>query len=122
MRINDYEFIDPQGSEVGADVEGLGRSHPWRLERLTRCVEDFVQQDTELSCRVLAEEVEIFLVPPRAVLAHIPDAAVLVRVDHANRRIDLIHLVPQYGGYEERAQWEALIVLAHQVINRESGR
>lgn len=115
MRFNDYEFIDPQGSDVGVELERLG---PWGCERLARCLESFVQTDTDLSCKVLGESIEIYLVPSRIVLAHIPDAAALVSVDHGRRRIEIAHVRQEYGGYNEPSQWAEITDVARHILSR----
>jgi len=115
MRINDYTFIDPDGSDAGTELEALGA---WRCERLARCLEEFVQTDTNLSCKVLGDGVEIYLVPPRAVLAHIPDAAALVSVDHRQRRIEIVHIRREYGGFNESRQWTGITDVARELLNQ----
>jgi len=76
MRINDYEFIDPQGTEAGDQLKRLGRAHPFAAERLVRALEEFARTNTDLSNKVVeGADIEIYLVPPRYVLVHIPDAA-----------------------------------------------
>lgn len=115
MRINDYSLIDPQGSDAGTRLEALARAHPLRATRLVQCLEDFVRADTDLACRLVEGGIEIYLVPPRYVLAHVPDSAALVRVDHQHRQIDIVAVVDEYGGYQEQDQWEDLMRLAEEL-------
>lgn len=113
MRINDYEFMNPFGTAAGDQLKGLGRRNPLAAERLIRAMEDFASTNTDLACKVIDRgDVEIFLVPPRYVLAHVPDAAVLIRVDHAGAQIDVIEIFAEYGGYDEPVQWEHIKELA----------
>jgi hypothetical protein len=108
MIIRSYEVIQPDAGPVGAALREMARADPFRAERLVGALEDFVQRDTQFSFRVMPEaegEIEIFMEPPRWVLMHMPDAAALVRVDHGKRTIELIHLVEDYGGSGEPAQW-----------------
>jgi hypothetical protein len=109
MKINDYEVIDPRGSEAGEQLMRLGHEHPFATERLVRALEEFVRTDTDLSCRVGDPgDIETYLVPSRYVLAHVPDCAALVRVNHASRKIDIVEIIDEYGGYDEPAQWNNL--------------
>jgi hypothetical protein len=107
MRINDYELIDPHGSEAGDQLKRLVNEHPFAAERLVRALEEFVRTDTDFSSRILERaDVEIYLVPQRYVLLHLPDPAAVVRVDHANATIDIVTIVNLYGGPDEPAQWQ----------------
>jgi hypothetical protein len=121
MRINDYTFIDPIGTESGDRFKALARGRPQAAERLRRAIEAFIKVDTELSCKVVeSADVEIYLVPPHYVLHTVPDAAALMRVDHAARAIDIANILDEYGGYDETAQWTAVKEMA--LTAAESGR
>jgi hypothetical protein len=109
MRINDYDFINPEGTEAGESLTQLGRDHIFTAERLMRALEQFALTDTDFACKVLeGAEIEVYLVPPRGVLAHVPDSAALIRVDHESERIEIIEIYEEYGGYDEPAQWMQL--------------
>jgi hypothetical protein len=101
--------MDPEGTPAGRQFEKLGRARPWATDRLVQALEDFARTDTELSCRIAGKRTEIYLVPPRYVLAHVPDAAALVRVDHAQRQIDVVLVLEDYGGYDEPGQWTDVV-------------
>jgi hypothetical protein len=36
----------------------------------------------------------------------VPGAAALMRVNHAAGQIDIVDIIPDYGGYDEPAQWQ----------------
>lgn len=108
MRVNDYRLIDPRTTGVGEEFRAFARVHPFAAERLWRCLEDFVQADTEHSCKILERNGEFYLVPPRFVLAHVPDAAAVIRVIHRTRQLEIVEIISEYGGYDEPAQWENL--------------
>jgi hypothetical protein len=113
MNIKEYSFIDPGASEVGKQLETLANNHPFVAARLITCLEEFVVTDTDLANRVVViEQVEIYLVPPRYVLLHVPDAAALVRVDHAQRKVNIVRIIEEYGGFQEQAQWQEAVMLA----------
>jgi hypothetical protein len=69
--------------------------------RLVTAMEDFVLSDgaagTSMAVSANGSR-EVFLVPPRYVINHIPDAAGLLRVDHAKQRIEPIAIYDQCGG------------------------
>lgn len=107
MMINDYELINPQDTEAGDQLKRLGHAHPLAAERMVRALEAFAGADTGLAGKVIERgDVEIYLVPPRYVLVHVPDAAALIRVNHATRQIDIVEIFEEYGGYDEPAQWQ----------------
>jgi hypothetical protein len=113
MRINDYEFMNPQDTAAGDQLTRLGRAHPLAAERAVRALEKFAGTDTGLACKVIeAGDVEVYLVPPRWVLVHIPDSAALIRVNHASKQIDIVEILEDYGGIDEPAQWEQAKELA----------
>jgi hypothetical protein len=113
MRTDDYEVIDPQGSEAGDQLKRLVHEHPFATERLVRALEEFVRTDTDLSSRIVERaDIEIYLVPQRYVLRHLPDLAAVVRVDHANTQIDIVTIIDVYGGQDEPAQWQAVQEIA----------
>lgn len=48
----------------------------------------------------------------------LPDAAALVRVDHGRRRIEIVHVRQDYGGYNESDQWAEITEVARQILRR----
>lgn len=125
MKINDYEVEDPKGSPAGRQLEDLTHAHPFRTERLVQSLEDFVRNDTTNACHVAGSAsaaTEVFLVPPRFVLAHVPDAAALVRVSHERAEIEIVEIIIEYGGYNEQAQWERVKKLALEIIERDAAK
>jgi len=113
MRIDDYDPMNPLDSAVGDRIRTLARDRPLAAERLLRALEEFVGRDTGIASKVLEhEDNEIYLVPPRFVLAHVPDIAAPVRVNHASRLIDIVEIIEEYGGYDEPDQWKELEELA----------
>jgi hypothetical protein len=115
MRINDYALIDPKGSEAGKQLSKLASDHPIRAARLVDCLEAFVVADTDLAHGISEGQTVFYLVPPRFVLASIPDAAALVRVDHAKRRVEIVQIIEEYGGVQERVQWAEIVVVARRL-------
>jgi hypothetical protein len=114
MNVNSYTFIDPEGTEAGAQFKKLGSARPFAADRLVQALEDFARTDTDLSCKIAGSRIEIYLVPPRTVLAHVPDAAALVRVNHERQEIDVVRIVAPYGGYDEAKQWDNVTRIAHK--------
>jgi hypothetical protein len=117
MNIKQYTFTDPADTEVGNQLEALANNHPFVAARLISCLEEFVLTDTDLANRVVEnEQVEIYLVPPRYVLMHVPDAAALVRVDHARKGVDVVRIIAEYGGPQERVQWDEIETFARHFV------
>jgi hypothetical protein len=109
MKVSDYELVNPNGSEAGEELRRFGYAHPFALERLLQALELFALSDTDYCCKVTERgAIEIFLVPHRQLLAHIPDVAALIEVNHDTLRITIIEVIEEYGGYDEAAQWERL--------------
>jgi hypothetical protein len=113
MRIDDYELINPRDTEAGDRLTSFAHVHPLAAERLVRALEEFVHADTDLSYKIVEDaDIETYLVPPRYVLVHVPDAAALIRVNHASEQIDIVEIFEEYGGYDEPAQWQQVKDLA----------
>jgi hypothetical protein len=116
MNIKEYRFIDPGTSEAGRQLEMLAYHHPFKAARLIANVEAFVLTDTDLAHRIVVNgQVEIYFVPPRYILVKEPDAAALIRVDQANRQVRVVRIVEEYGGPDERADWDKVVMMARQV-------
>ena len=119
MRIHEYQVIDRTDTEAAEQLKELANSHPHRAARLMDVLEEFVQMDTNSSYRVNSDArgtVEIYIVPPRYVLRHLPDAAALVRVSHTRREIELVEVMEEYGGFDEDDQWKEIIILAEKAL------
>jgi hypothetical protein len=112
VSLDDYEFVDPQGTGVGAELQEFADSHPVRAARLVDWLESCIANEASRERCFTDGKVDVYLVPPRFVLANLPDAAALVRVDHLTRKIDLIKIIAVYGGYNEAAEWEQVKKLA----------
>lgn len=115
MIIEEYEVVWSDRSEAGKAIKEMARKSTWRASRLFSALEDFVVTKTRFSCRAAPDAesaVEVYLVPPRYVLAHLPDAAALVKVGHGMQKIELVHVFQEYGGAGEKAQWRAAQSLA----------
>jgi len=117
MRVTDYQIKDA-GRSVWTQMKAFSEQHPFRAARLTTALEEFVLNDTEFAFCVLPEKkqgsVEVYMIPPRYVVMHIPDAAALVRVDHTNRTIELVEMFEDYGGFGEEKQWQDLSAAAQR--------
>lgn len=113
MNLQEYEFPVPApGTKLGEKLSNLANQAPHKFSRLVTALEDFIRdpaQGTRI-CPVNDEEAkaEVYLTPPRFILHHLPDAALLVRLDHVERRIDVVEVVEEYGGAGEEAQWRLL--------------
>lgn len=120
MLIDAYRVVQPDAGPVSAVLRHMARADPFRAERLVGALEAFVQRDTRASFRVLPEaggDIEIFMEPPRYVLRHMPDAVALLRVDHRKRTIELVHVIEDYGGAGEAAQWSEAQRVARAVLS-----
>ena len=116
MTLDDYEFIDPKGTAVGVDLERLANQHPARAGRLIDWLENCVINEASRDLCVVGENAEVYLVPPRFLLSNLPDAAALMRVDHSNKKIELVKVMELYGGYGEAAQWDAITKVAQKAV------
>lgn len=115
MNVKEYLFIDPGTSEAGRQLEMLANRHPFRAARLIEKIEAFVKTDTDLAHRIAVNgQVEIYFVPPRYVLVREPDAAALIRVESAKRQVKVVQIIEEYGGAEERADWEKITMMAQR--------
>jgi len=115
MSVKEYEFIDPFDGPFGKVLRRWFRLHPIGAARLISALDDFVERGCSLSCIATAkngEGREIYLEPPRYVLASLPDAAWLIRVNHAKRTIEVVHLLELYGGVGEAQQWDQVVITA----------
>jgi hypothetical protein len=108
MSLNDYEFVDPQGTEIGEELQRLADNHPNRTAKLVDWLESCMTNEASRELCITEGKVDIYLVPPRFVLENLPDAAALLRIDHLTKRIHLVKIIPVYGAYNEAAQWEEI--------------
>ena len=119
MNLKDYTFVDPIGSAVGRKLEALAQKHPFRAGRLVTALEEFVLTDANAAYRIEPGDpgqIEIYMVPPRNVLVHLPDSAALIRVDHPRRRIELVTIFEEYGGHGEKEEWKKVRDIARQAV------
>lgn len=119
MPIDAYTFIDPTGSQCGRELEEMAVKHPFRFGRLVNALEEFIRSDGTAGTPAAASAnppVEIFLVPPRFVLRHIADGAVLVRADHGRQTIEIGKVWGLYGGPNEAQQFAEAQRIARTLI------
>ena len=120
MSLKEYEFIDDADGPAGQALQRLANGSPWKASRLVTALEDFLRDELagadRLAPAAAGGAAEVFLVPPRFVLAHLPDAAALVRVDHATRRVAVVEVIDICGG--PGMQWAAIEVAAAHALVR----
>ena len=89
MSLKEYEIIDDPGSPAGRQLGGMAHAEPRKASRLLTAVEDFVRDGVSAGMRMAPNAgggtLEDYLLPPHYVLAYAPDAAVLIRIDHAQK-------------------------------------
>jgi hypothetical protein len=119
MKLNDYKVVDPGAagtSQAGQQLGKLANDNPFRAARLVDCLERFVATDTDVADRIIVEgQIEIYVVPPRFVLVHVPDAAALIRVNHARKQVDVVQIIEEYDG----TQWDVEMIARHWCIEGE---
>lgn len=115
MSLNDYEFIDPEGTEVGDELEKLANRFPGRATRLVDWLESSVVNEAARDLCATTAGVECYLVPPRFVLSNLPDSAALMRIDHTAKKIEVVRIIQLYGADDEPAEWEAIANLAMEI-------
>lgn len=113
MRINDYALEEPEN--VTRQLTKWATDHPFRAARLLDCLEAFLAADTDLAEGISEGPAVFYLVPPRFVLASMPDAAALVRVHHTRRRVEIVEIIEEYGGVEEKVQWAEIVLRARKL-------
>jgi hypothetical protein len=86
-------------------MERLARRFPRQASRLVDWLENSVVNEASRELCVKNGDVEICLVPPRFVLVNLPDAAALIRIDHAAKTIEIVTIIELYGGRNEPAEW-----------------
>jgi hypothetical protein len=119
MSVKEYTFIDPLDGNLGDALREWLRRRTSRASRLISALEEFVERDLDLSSLATERKRdgrEIYLEPPRYVLAHMPDAACLIRVDHVPRTIEVVHLKEEYGGIGESQQWNQIRIIAARYL------
>jgi hypothetical protein len=120
MSFKEYALVEPDAdSLIGKLLTKMASAEPYRAGRLVTALEEFIWNGMESGYRVVPEEgegaVEIYIVPPRYVLA-VPDAAALLRVDHIGLRIEIIRVIEEYGGPSEQSQWMEIRRIARDVL------
>jgi hypothetical protein len=119
MLINDYSLIDPFDADAGRQFRRFAHAHAVAANRLLDALEGFVVTDTAVSCRIFSGgALEFFLVPPRYVLAHVPDAAAMIRVNHDSKEIGIVAIIEEYGGVNEQAQWQNVVAVARRLVGQ----
>jgi hypothetical protein len=119
MSIDSYTFIEPTRGVLGDGFRQWAFREPGRAARVVRALDEFQERDLGLSCLVTENEDgsrQIYLEPPRFVLANVPDAACLVRVDHGAREFEIVHILEDYGGVGEREQWAAAVAIGQGFV------
>lgn len=118
MSFREYEVVDDPAGRAGRQLDKLARTAPWSASRLLTAVEDFIRDGLLGGDRLAGAAggaVEVYLVPPRFVLAHLPDAAALIRVDHAGKRIEFVRIIASCGGPGE-TQWAEIEAMAEAAL------
>jgi hypothetical protein len=120
MSLLEYEMPlpDPLGP-IGRAWAKMAHDEPIRTGRLISALEEFLRADSHTNYRVLQDldkRIDFCIVPPRYVLRGVPDAAVLVRIDHGATKIDIIQVIGEYGGFGESGQWQQIIKTASETI------
>jgi hypothetical protein len=119
MSISSYEFIEPAMGVLGDAFREWAWREPGRAARLVYALEAFQGRDLGLSCLVAENDDgsrQIYLEPPRFVLANVPDAACLIRVDHGAGEFEIAHILEDYGGVGEREQWAAAVAIGQGFV------
>lgn len=122
MNISEYAFVDPEATPAGRALDVLARRPGGRANRLVAALEAFALENTVYADRVAPPHgaprggVEVFCVPPRGLLACMPDAAALVRVDHGRRTVELVEVIEHYGGPDIEALDAAIIESAGRAV------
>lgn len=122
MNISEYAFLDPEATPAGRALALMARRPGGRANRLVAALEAFALENTVYADRVTPPRgaprgmVEVFCVPPRSLLADMPDAAALVRVDHARRTVELMEVIEHYGGPDIEALDAAIIDSAGRAV------
>jgi hypothetical protein len=119
MSISEYDLVYPLSGRIGDRFTAWATSHAMAAARLVGSLDDFAATGGAAATCAAAGAggtPEIYLVPPRHILAAVPDAAFLVRVDHGGRSLEIVELLPVYGGAGEGREWDGLVVRAQVFI------
>ncbi len=103
MSYKDYDTVDDPGSPAGQEFVRLAKTQPRKASRLLTAVDDFVDSDGASGEKMAtgsgnALQEEVYLVPHSYLLASLPDAAVLVRIDHTTQKIEFVEIYEMCGG------------------------
>ncbi len=103
MSYKDYEVVDDPGSPAGQQFGGLANAQPNKASRLLTEVVDCVDSDGASGERMATGsgnpiKEEVYLVPHSYLLASIPDAAALIRIDHTTQKIEFVEIYDMCGG------------------------
>jgi len=102
MSFKEYEVVDDPESRAGKQLGQIANIYQMKASKMLTAVDDFIDDDGASGERMAVGSghppEEVYLVPPGYVLAHIPDAAILIRVDHAAKRIEFVEIYDQCGG------------------------
>jgi hypothetical protein len=102
MSLKEYDVLDDPATAAGKQLEHMSNVYPARASRLVIAIEDFIEDDgasgEQMAAGSSQPSEEVYLVPPTYVLNHLPDAAGLIYVDHAARRIEFIEFFDTCGG------------------------
>jgi hypothetical protein len=90
----------------------FAEEEPHRCARLVQALETFLERGQHLGTLVLEKgALAAYLVPPRAVLRGVPDAAALLLIDSDLREIELLEIFPEFGG-DDSTSWTELAAQA----------
>lgn len=97
-------------------IETMAKEAPIRCARLVKALEEFIDRGADCGTPVAEKDaVVVFLTPTRHVLRGVPDAAALVLVDYQVRCLEIIEVIPEYGG-DDGGPWNDLIDRAKRAI------
>jgi hypothetical protein len=119
MSISEYDLVHPLSRSIGDRFTAWASGHAMAAARLVGSLEEFGGSGGAAATCVAVESGgnrQIYLVPPRHILAAVPDAAFLVRVDHGGGTLEIVELLADYGGAGEGRQWDALVVQAQAFL------
>jgi hypothetical protein len=120
MVLLEYEVLHPGLNNAGGrELREMARREKRRAARLVSAVERFLVDGFEAGHRVAPElksgRVEVYAVPPPADLRKLPDAMVLVRVNHTAKTIEMLKIVREFPS-PEGDLWEQITEFARQAI------
>jgi hypothetical protein len=114
-----YALVHDPAGKIGQMVDTMAHETGNSLSRLFAAIEVFIQMDTDYSCCAAKNQKgdrEVYLVPHRAFLAHLPDSATLIAVDHSKKQYELVEIFSDYGGPGEPHQWTEAVQLSREYV------